>query len=143
MRLAHLSEQEDQNINLQWLLCYLPIWTDHGLAARDLAKKKRNQRQHASLRADELNSSELLDVAILSLRYLARQSVQMPIEPRMLCLVLTQTSRGLMVDDVSFFHCCQLTEKLKSRGQRTGTIGSELTVRLLVDNCRLQNRETW
>ena len=50
------------------------------------------KRNSQGLRRDELSSSEVLDITIFNLGNLARQTIQHEAEPRMLRLIMNQTS---------------------------------------------------
>ena len=55
------------------------------------------KRHRQGLRRDELSSSDVLDVTVFNLGNLARQSIQRQAEPRMLRLIVNQTSRIMML----------------------------------------------
>ena len=55
------------------------------------------KRHRQGLRVDELSSTDVLDVTVFNLGNLARQSVQRQAEPRMLRLIMNQTSHIMML----------------------------------------------
>ena len=72
-------------------------------AAQVSAQEVKRHRQ--GLRTDELGSSDVLDVTVFNLGNLARQTIQHQAEPRMLRLIMNQTSHIMMlVEGMSL--CC-------------------------------------
>ena len=68
---------------------------DSSRAAHYSAQEIKRNRQ--GLRRDELSSSEVLDVTVFNLGNLARQTIQHQAEPRMLRLIMKQTSHIMML----------------------------------------------
>ena len=64
-------------------------------AAQVGAQEVKRHRQ--GLRTDELGLSDVLDVTVFNLGNLARQTIQHQAEPRMLRLIVNQTSRIMML----------------------------------------------
>ena len=72
------------------------------------------KRHRQGLRKDELSSSDVLDVTVFNLGDLARQSIQKQAEPRMLRLIVNQTSHIMMLVEGTLLSVNQWDQKLKS-----------------------------
>ena len=113
------------------------------------------KRHRQGLRVDELSSTDVLDVAVFNLGNLARQSVQRQAEPRMLRLIMNQTSHIMMLVEGTSLAVNQWDEKLRAEGWtlgssddhhhwvgvRTASVGT--TVTPLVDNCGSTHQKIW
>ena len=113
------------------------------------------KRHRQGLRRDELSSSDVLDVTVFNLGNLARQSIQRQAEPRMLRLVVNQTSRIMMLVEGTSLSVNQWDRKLRSAnltlsssddhhhwvGVRTASSGTSITP--LVDNCGSVHQKIW
>ena len=113
------------------------------------------KRDRQGLRKDELSSSDVLDVTIFNLGNLARQSIQTQAEPRMLRLIMNQTSHIMMLVEGTSLSVNQWDQKLKSAnwtlsssddhhhwvGVRTASSGTSITP--LVDNCGSVHLKIW
>ena len=64
--------------------------------AREFAQTEI-KRHRQGLKRDELSSSDVLDVTVFNLGNLARQSIQRQADPRMLRLIMNQTSHIMML----------------------------------------------
>ena len=80
------------------------------------------KRHRQGLRRDELSSSDVLDVTVFNLGNLARQSIQRQAEPRMLRLIMNQTSHIMMLVEGTSLSVNQWDKKLR---------GSELDTRFI------------
>ena len=113
------------------------------------------KRHRQGLRVDELSSTDVLDVTVFNLGNLARQSVQRQAEPRMLRLIMNQTSHIMMLVEGTSLAVNQWDEKLRAEGWtlgssddhhhwvgvRTASLGT--TVTPLVDNCGSTHQKIW
>ena len=72
------------------------------------------KRHRQGLRRDELSSSDILDVTVFNLGNLARQSIQRQAEPRMLRLIMNQTSHIMMLVEGTSLSVNQWDQKLRS-----------------------------
>ena len=72
------------------------------------------KRHRQGLRRDELSSSDVLDVTVFNLGNLARQSSQRQAEPRMLHLIMNQTSHIMMLVEGTSLSVNQSDQKLRS-----------------------------
>ena len=63
------------------------------------------KRHRQGLRKDEMGSSAVLDVTVFNLGNLARQTIQRQAEPRMLRLIMNQTSRIMMLVEGTSSSC--------------------------------------
>ena len=113
------------------------------------------KRHRQGLRRDELSSSDVLDVTVFNLGNLARQSIQRQAEPRMLRLIMNQTSHIMMFVEGTSLSVNQWDRKLKSAnwtlsssddhhhwvGVRTASSGTSITP--LVDNCGSVHQKIW
>ena len=118
-------------------------------ATHDSAQKiKRN-----SLRKDELSSSDVLDVTVF-LGNLARQTIQPQAEPRMLCLIMNQTSRIMMLIEGTSLTVSRWDKKLRAAKWSLGSsddgdrwVGirkaNGTTIRKLVDKCGSEHQKIW
>ena len=102
-----------------------------------------------------MGSSDVLDVTVFNLGNLARQSFQRQAEPRMLRLIMNQTSHIMMLVEGTSLPVNQWDEKLKEAnwtlgssddrhhwvGVRTATAGT--SVKKLVDNCGSEHQKIW
>ena len=127
---------------------------------RDLAEqgglsKTEIKRHRQGLRRGELSSSDVLDVTVFNLGNLARQSIQRQAEPRMLRLIMSQTSHIMMLVEGTSLSVNQWDQKLRDAnwtlrssddhhhwvGVRTASSGTSVTK--LVDNCGSQHQKIW
>ena len=113
------------------------------------------KRHRQGLKKDELSSSEFLDVTVFNLGNLARQSIQRQAEPRMLRLIVNQTSHIMMLVEGTSLSVNQWDRKLKEAnwtlissddhhhwvGVRTAFSGTSVTK--LVDNCGSEQLKIW
>ena len=113
------------------------------------------KRHRQGLRVDELSSTDVLDVTVFNLGNLARQSIQRQAEPRMLRLIMNQTSHIMMLVEGTSLAVNQWDEKLRAEGWtlgssddhhhwvgvRTASVGT--TVTPLVDNCGSTHQKIW
>ena len=113
------------------------------------------KRHRQGLRRDELSSSDVLDVTVFNLGNLARQSIQRQAEPRMLRLIMNQTSHIMMLVEGTSLSVNQWDQKLRSAnwmlsssddrhhwvGVRTASSGASITK--LVDNCGSTQQKIW
>ena len=113
------------------------------------------KRHRQGLRVDELSSTDVLDVTVFNLGNLARQSIQRQAEPRMLRLIMNQTSHIMMLVEGTSLAVNQWDEKLRAEGWtlgssddhhhwvgvRTASFGT--TVTPLVDNCGSTHQKIW
>ena len=102
-----------------------------------------------------MSSSDVLDVTVFNLGTLARQSIQRQAEPRMLRLIMNQTSRIMMLVEGTSLSVNQWDQKLREAnwtlsssddhhhwvGVRTASSGTSVTK--LVDNCGSQHQKIW
>ena len=105
------------------------------------------KRHRQGLRVDELSSTDVLDVTVFNLGNLARQSIQRQTEPRMLRLIMNQTSHIMMLVEGTSLAVNQWDEKLREEGWTLGssddhhhwvgvrTASAGTTVTPLIDNC--------
>ena len=75
-----------------------------------LVRSRSSVRQ--GLKVDELSSTDVLDVTVFNLGNLARQSIQRQAEPRMLRLIMNQTSHIMMLVEGTSLSVNQWDEKL-------------------------------
>ena len=113
------------------------------------------KRHRQGLRVDELSSTDVLDVTVFNLGNLARQSIQRQAEPRMLRLIMNQTSHIMMLVEGTSLAVNQWDEKLRAEGWTLGssddhhhwvgvrTASSGTTVTPLVDNCGSTHQKIW
>ena len=113
------------------------------------------KRHRQGLRVDELSSTDVVDVTVFNLGNLARQSVQRQAEPRMLRLIMNQTSHIMMLVEGTSLAVNQWDEKLRAAnwtlgssddhhhwvGVRTASTGTSVTP--LVDNCGSLHQKIW
>ena len=113
------------------------------------------KRHRQGLKVDELSSTDVLDVTVFNLGNLARQSIQRQAEPRMLRLIMNQTSHIMMLVEGTFLAVNQWDEKLRDAnwtlsssddhhhwvGVRTASTGTSITP--LVDNCGSVHQKIW
>ena len=113
------------------------------------------KRHRQGLRVDELSSTDVLDVTVFNLGNLARQSIQRQAEPRMLRLIMNQTSHIMMLAEGTSLAVNQWDEKLRAEnwtlgssddhhhwvGVRTASAGT--TVTPLIDNCGSLHQKIW
>ena len=113
------------------------------------------KRHRQGLKKDELSSSDVLDVTVFNLGNLARQSIQRQAEPRMLRLIMNQTSHIMMLVEGTSLSVNQWDKKLKEAnwtlgssddrhhwvGVRTASSGTSVTK--LVDNCGSEHQKIW
>ena len=71
------------------------------------------RRHRQGLKKNELSSSDVLDVTVFNLGNLARQSIQRQAEPRMLRLIMDQTSHIMMLVEGTSLSVNQWDKKLK------------------------------
>ena len=79
------------------------------------------KRHRQGLRTDEMGSSDVLDVTVFNLGNLARQTIQHQAEPRMLRLIMNQTSHIMMLVEGTSLAVNQWDRKLK---EANWTLGS-------------------
>ena len=79
------------------------------------------KRHRQGLRVDELSSTDVLDVTVFNLGNLARQSIQRQTEPRMLRLIMNQTSHIMMLVEGTSLAVNQWDEKLRQEGWTLGS----------------------
>ena len=122
---------------------------------QELFAQTEIQRHRQGLKKDELSSSDVLDVTVFNLGNLARQSIQRQAEPRMLRLILSQTSHIMMLVEGTSLSVNQWDKKLKEAnwtlgssddhhhwvGVRTASSGTSVTK--LVDNCGSEHQKIW
>ena len=113
------------------------------------------KRHRQGLRVDELSSTDVLDVTVFNLGNLARQSVQRQTEPRMLRLIMNQTSHIVMLVEGTSLAVNQWDEKLREEGWTLGptddhhhwvgvrTASAGTTVTPLIDNCGSTHQKIW
>ena len=113
------------------------------------------KRHRQGLRRDELSSSDVLDVTVFNLGNLARQSIQRQAEPRMLRLIMNQTSHIMMLVEGTSLSVKQWDQKLReanwtlgSSDDRhhwvgVGTASSGTSVTNFVDNCGSEHQKIW
>ena len=110
------------------------------------------KRHRQDLKRDEMSSSDVLDVTVFNLGNLARQSIQRQAEPRMLRLIVNQTSHIMMLVEGTSLSVNQWDRKLKEAnwtlgssddqvGARTASAGTSVTK--LVDNCGSEQQKIW
>ena len=113
------------------------------------------KRHRQGLRVDELSSTDVVDVTVFNLGNLARQSVQRQAEPRMLRLIMNQTSHIMMLVEGTSLAVNQWDEKLRAAnwtlgssddhhhwvGVRTASTGTSVTP--LVDSCGSLHQKIW
>ena len=113
------------------------------------------KRHRQGLRVDELSSTDVLDVTVFNLGNLARQSIQRQAEPRMLRLIMNQTSHIMMLVEGTSLAVNQWDEKLRAEnwtlsssddhhhwvGVRTASAGTSVTP--LIDNCGSVHQKIW
>ena len=113
------------------------------------------KRHRQGLKRDETSSSDVLDVTVFSLGNLARQSIQRQAEPRMLHLIMNQTSHIMLLVEGTSLSVNQWDRKLKEAnwtlgssddhhhwvGVRTASAGTSVTK--LVDNCSSEHQKIW
>ena len=114
------------------------------------------KRHRQGLKRNELSSSDVLDyVTVFNLGDLARQSIQRQAEPRMLRLIMNQTSHIMMLVEGTSLSVNQWDKKLKEAnwtlsssdnhhhwiGVRTASSGTSVTK--LVDNCGSKRQKIW
>ena len=111
------------------------------------------KRHRQGLRRDELSSSDVLDVTVFNLGNLARQSIQRQAEPRMLRLIVNQTSHIMMLVEGTSLSVSQWDQKLREAnwtlgssddhhhwvGVRTASSGTSITK--LVNNCGSEHQK--
>ena len=73
------------------------------------------KRHRQGLQTDEMGSSGVLDVTVFNLRDLARQTIQHQAEPRMLRLIMNQTSHIMMFVEGTSLAVNQWDRKLRAR----------------------------
>ena len=112
-------------------------------------------RHQQGLRKDEMGSSDVLDVTVFNLGNLTCQTIQRQAEPRMLRLIVNQTSRIMMLVEGTLLAVNQWDRKLKEAnwtlgssddhrhwvGVRTAFAGA--SVKKLVDNCGSEHQKIW
>ena len=79
------------------------------------------KRHRQGLKVDELSSTDVLDVTVFNLGNLARQSIQRQAEPRMLRLIMNQTSHIMMLVEGTSLAVNQWDEKLRAEGWTLGS----------------------
>ena len=79
------------------------------------------KRHRQGLKRDEMGSSDVLDVTVFNLGNLARQTIQRQAEPRMLRLIMNQTSHIMMLVEGTSLAVNQWDKKLK---EANWTLGS-------------------
>ena len=113
------------------------------------------KRHRQGLKVDELSSTDVVDVTVFNLGNLARQSVQRQAEPRMLRLIMNQTSHIMMLVEGTSLAVNQWDEKLRAAnwtlgssddhhhwvGVRTASTGTSVTP--LIDNCGSHHQKIW
>ena len=113
------------------------------------------KRHRQGLKVDELSSTDVVDVTVFNLGNLARQSIQRQAEPRMLRLIMNQTSHIMMLVEGTSLSVNQWDEKLRAAnwtlsssddhhhwvGVRTASSGTSITP--LVDNCGSLHQKIW
>ena len=113
------------------------------------------KRHRQGLKVDELSSTDVVDVTVFNLGNLARQSIQGQAEPRMLRLIMNQTSHIMMLVEGTSLSFNQWDEKLRAAnwtlsssddhhhwvGVRTASSGTSITP--LVDNCGSLHQKIW
>ena len=113
------------------------------------------KRHHQGLKKDERSSSDVLDVTVFNLGNLAHQSIQRQAEPRMLRLIMNQTSHIMMLVEGTSLSVNQWDRRLKEAnwtlgssddrhhwvGVRTASTGTSVTK--LVDNCGSEQQKIW
>ena len=113
------------------------------------------KRHRQGLKVEELSSTDVLDVTVFNLGNLARQSVQRQAEPRMLRLIMNQTSHIMMLVEGTSLAVNQWDEKLRAEnwtlgssddhhhwvGVRTASAGTSATP--LIDNCGSHHQKIW
>ena len=113
------------------------------------------KRHRQALKVDELSSTDVLDVTVFNLGNLARQSIQRQAEPRMLRLIMNQTSHIMMLVEGTSLSVNQWDEELRAAnwtlsssddhhhwvGVRTASTGTSITP--LVDNCGSVHQKIW
>ena len=113
------------------------------------------KRHRQGLKVDELSSTDVLDVTVFNLGNLARQSVQRQAEPRMLRLIMNQTSHIMMLVEGTSLAVNQWDERLRAEnwtlgssddhhhwvGVRTASAGTSVTP--LIDNCGSLHQKIW
>ena len=113
------------------------------------------KRHRQGLKVDELSSTDVLDVTVFNLGNLARQSIQRQAEPRMLRLIMNQTSHIMMLVEGTSLSVIQWDEKLRAAnwtlsssddhhhwvGVRTASSCTSITP--LVDNCASLHQKIW
>ena len=112
------------------------------------------KRHRQGLKVDELSLTDVVDVTVFNLGNLARQSIQRQAEPRMLRLIMNQTSHIMMLAEGTS-SVNQWDEKLRNAnwtlsssddhhrwvGVRTASTGTSITP--LVDNCGSVHQKIW
>ena len=71
------------------------------------------KRHRQGLRIDEMGSSDVLDVTVFNLGNIARQTIQHQAEPRMLRLIMNQTSHIMMLAEGTSLAVNQWDRKLR------------------------------
>ena len=107
------------------------------------------KRHRQGLKRAEMGSSDVLDVTVFNLGNLARQTIQRQAEPRMLRLIMNQTSHIKMLVEGTSLAVHQWDKKLKEANWHsvhptTTIIGySGTSVKKLVDNCVSEQQKIW
>ena len=113
------------------------------------------KRHRLGLKRDEMGSSDVLDVTVFNLGNLARQTIQLQAEPRMLCLIMNQTSHIMMLVEGTSLAVSQWDKKLKEANWTLGSsddhrhwvgvriANSGTSVKKLVDNCGSEQQKIW
>ena len=108
-----------------------------------------------SRRKDELSSSDVLDVTVFNLGNLTRQTIQHQAEPRMLRLIMNQTSHIMMFVTGTSLAANQRDQKLRDAnwafcssddGHHWFSVckaENETQIRKLVDNCGSEHQKIW
>ena len=79
------------------------------------------KRHRQGLKRDEMGSSDVLDVTVFNLGNLARQSIRRQAEPKMLRLIMNQTSHIMMLAEGTSLSVNQWDRKLKEANWTPGS----------------------
>ena len=115
------------------------------------------KRHRQGLKVDELSSTDVIDVTVFNLGNLARQSIQRQADPRMLRLIMNQTSHIMMLVEGISLSVNQWDCKLRDAnwtlslsddrhhwlGVRTASSGTSTSITPLVDNCGSAHQKIW
>ena len=71
--------------------------TGRGPTISEKFREREIERQRQGLQVNETSSSEQLDVTLYNLSNLARQTIQDEAQPRMLCMLMNQTSHIMLL----------------------------------------------